>query len=103
VIVRLAPRARRQIRSAAAFLLEENPTAAAGLSERVKRALRLLERFPEAGRRVLEYPEHDLREVLVRPYRLIYEIDLDEVRVLSFFHWSRDLPEEPPLQPEPGR
>ncbi|MDP2186762.1 MAG: type II toxin-antitoxin system RelE/ParE family toxin [Erythrobacter sp.] len=48
--------------------------------------------MPHAGRRVPEYQIDTLREVLERPYRIIYRIQPDEIEVLTVMHYRQLLP-----------
>jgi plasmid stabilization system protein ParE len=43
------------------------------------------------GRVVPEYGRDSLRELIIGPYRVVYEIDEDEVGVIAVVHGSRDL------------
>ena len=47
--------------------------------------------FPRMGRMVSEYHEDSLREILIPPYRVIYEIDdaRQTIAVLRIWHGAR--------------
>ncbi len=75
-------------------------TASPGNARRVLRRLRerasVLEVFPERGRVVPELSRFGiraLRELVVRPYRLIYRVTPDRVLVLAVFDGRRDIEE----------
>ena len=53
---------------------------------------RLLE-LPESGRMVPEFGRPNLRELVVRPYRLVYRLRGDVVEVVTVFHAARMFPE----------
>ena len=53
-----------------------------------------LETFPESGRTVPEYERSDVRELIERPYRLIYRVLPDRVDVLAVVHRRRELPSD---------
>lgn len=55
---------------------------------------RLLE-FPESGRMVPEFGRPNLRELAVRPYRLVYRLRGDIVEVVTVFHAARMFPDLP--------
>ena len=42
-----------------------------------------------------EYPEAELREVLERPFRLIYLLKLDRIEVVTLKHYRQRLPRNP--------
>jgi len=54
---------------------------------------RLIE-FPEIGRIVPEVGEHELRELIVRPFRLVYRIRPGLVEVATVFRSSRQFPHD---------
>ncbi len=51
--------------------------------------------FPNSGRRVPEYQRDDLREIVVRPYRLIYRIMANQIDVVAVMHSTQQLPRNP--------
>ena len=51
--------------------------------------------FPLSGRMVPEYQAADVREVIERPYRIIYRIKPDQIDVLAVVHSAQMLPPEP--------
>jgi plasmid stabilization system protein ParE len=50
--------------------------------------------FPLSGRMVPEYEVPDIREVIERPYRIIYRIRSDQIDVLAVVHSAQLLPPE---------
>ena len=48
--------------------------------------------FPRSGRVVPEYETPDIREVIERPYRIIYRIKADQVDILAVIHGAQLLP-----------
>jgi len=62
VEIRFANTAKVSLHSAINFIHQDNPTAAANFLKRVEKTLRRLEKYPDSGRRIPEYPE--------LPYRL---------------------------------
>ncbi len=51
-----------------------------------------LELFPMAGAIVPEIDRDDIRETFVKKYRLIFQVDQNEVRILAVIHGARELP-----------
>lgn len=39
-----------------------------------------------------EYPEADLRELLERPFRIIYRVTTDQIEIVSVMHYRQLLP-----------
>ena len=44
---------------------------------------------PESGRMVPEYFQDDIREVIEKPYRIIYRIKADQIDVIAVVHAAR--------------
>ena len=47
-----------------------------------------------SGRKVPEFDQDDVREVLLRNYRIVYRIHATEIRVLTVFEGHRLLPQD---------
>lgn len=47
-----------------------------------------------SGRLVPEYDRDDVRELIERPYRIIYRIQRDQIEVLAVIHGAQLLPED---------
>ena len=73
--IQFTPSARVQFLSAVTYIRKDNPTAALRFRKKVESVLRRLERFPESGRVVPEFPELPFREVIVAPYRFFYRVE----------------------------
>jgi plasmid stabilization system protein ParE len=50
---------------------------------------------PLEGRRLPEYPKADVREVLERPFRLIYLVKPDQIEIITVKHYRQRLPRSP--------
>jgi len=70
--VRFTPFARQQFLGLMDYIKRDKPTAALLFRRRVERCLRRLERFPQSGRSIPEFPDLPYREVMVPPYRFFY-------------------------------
>ncbi|KUO78441.1 MAG: hypothetical protein APF81_09750 [Desulfosporosinus sp. BRH_c37] len=46
--------------------------------------------FPYMGRIVPERNEERIREILIYSYRLIYQINLDDIEILALIHSKKD-------------
>lgn len=78
-----------------AFIAKDNPAAAVKLGEALIQKSMILEAHPRLGRMLRELRKDSLRELIISPYRLIYEIDdaalAVNVRILR--HSARQEPE----------
>lgn len=62
---------------------------------RIVAAVERLRTFPESGRIVPERDAPDTREIIVRPYRVVYRLSGDAVEIVTVFRASRLFPEIP--------
>lgn len=85
-------RAKLRLRIINAYLAEQNPEAARKVTETILRRSVKLATPPEIGHKVKGYEETDLREVLTRPYRLIYRVKPDQVDIVAVLHYRQLLP-----------
>lgn len=92
--VRFTPSARRQFLVTVAYIARDNPAAARRFRRRAEQALRRLERFPQSGRILPEFPDLPYREILVAPYRFFYRVAGETVWVVGVWHGAQ-IPEEP--------
>lgn len=82
------------LRSITSFLAKNDRVAAREFGEKLINKALTLAKFPERGRVVPEINESTFREISLRPYRIIYEVDKihDEVYIVRFWHSSRGEP-----------
>jgi toxin ParE1/3/4 len=74
------------------FVEKDSRRYALKLADRIMEASRGLIGQPLSGGRVPEFDRDDLREVLVRPYRIIYNVRSDDCYIVAVIHGARDLP-----------
>lgn len=71
------------------FIAQDNPTAAKNWIDRLTAKARSIVRHPLAGRRVPELCRDDIREVLERNYRIVYQVHDDAISILTVFESHR--------------
>ncbi len=71
-----------------------SPTYAKGMVDKITRRSEQIADHPLSGRKVPEYEVEDIRELIEKPYRIIYRIKSDQIDVLAVIHGARLLPEE---------
>jgi len=94
----LTPQSLDDLRETVSFIAQDNPERARSFgNELIDQALTLAE-LPERGRVMPEISEACVREIVHRPYRIIYEIfpEQNTVYVLRFWHGARGEPEIKP-------
>lgn len=89
--VRWTASARRDLGAVRDYIaLDSNRYARLQVS-RIVQATRRLERFPDSGRWVPEFNDGVTREIIVGVYRVLYEHDDHEVRIMRVVHGARDM------------
>jgi plasmid stabilization system protein ParE len=76
------------------FIAEEDPRSALKILERLEKRARALRRFPKRGRVVPEMRALDVflyRELIERPWRMIYRFDDKHIYVLAVLDSRREL------------
>lgn len=87
--------ARTQLAAIHRHVARNSPRDADALISRLVVRVGQLETVPHSGRRVPEYPDGDLRELLSRPYRIIYRQGNERVEVVTVMHYRQLLPVDP--------
>ena len=90
--VKFTPSARAQFLDGLEYIRQDSPTAARKFREKAESVLRRLEKFPESGRSIPEFPGLPHREVIVGPYRFFYRVVGQTVWVVAVWHGAQ-LPE----------
>jgi addiction module RelE/StbE family toxin len=76
------------------YIALNSPTYARRMVDRITRRSQQLADQPLSGRKVPEYETEDVRELIEKPYRIIYRIKADQIDVLAVIHGARLLPEQ---------
>jgi addiction module RelE/StbE family toxin len=77
-----------------AFIRQDSPHYASVIVARLIRAVDRLKDFPKSGRVVPEFERNAVREIVERPYRIIYRlVGDDEVHILTVHHGAKRLPD----------
>lgn len=87
--------ASRRLREITDYIAKDSPNAARSVAALLLRRSRLLAEPPLLGRRLPEYPDADLREILERPYRLIYAVTAQGIEIVTVMHYRQLLPRSP--------
>ncbi len=87
-----SPLAIDRVSEIAAYIAQENPTAAEKWVDTVFRKVEDLKDFPESGRVVPETENKAIREMTFGNYRLIYRLEEKRISVLTVRHGKQILP-----------
>lgn len=75
----------------AEYIARDSSFYATAFTMEILDASRSLDEFSERGRIVPELGTHNIRELLIKGYRLIYSIEQRHVVILAIVHGARDL------------
>src|SRR2546422_7483700 len=78
--------------SIAEHISRDSESYAATVVRELIAAARSLRVFAERGRRVPEYDDPSVRELIMRKYRLVYRVQPLRVDVLRIIHGAREMP-----------
>jgi plasmid stabilization system protein ParE len=91
--LRWSPRSVDDLEAIHDFIARDSSRYADLVSRRIVAATERLLQFPEIGRIVPEVGEPRLRELIVRPFRIVYRVRVDLVEIVTVFRGSRAFPE----------
>jgi addiction module RelE/StbE family toxin len=75
-----------------AYIARDSPAAAKKTVAKLLARARQLQTAARSGREVPDYRHEDIRELLERPYRIIYHVAADRVTILTVMHYRQLLP-----------
>jgi len=73
------------------YISKDSPKYAQILVKQIYEMVGHLKQFPKLGKKVPEYGDPELREILFKTYRIIYLIKKDHLEIISIIHGSRKL------------
>ena len=88
-----SPQSLRDLETIKAYIASDSPPYADLVVRRLVAAVERLSTFPESGRVVPECNTPEIREVIVRPYRIVYRLRLGVVEIATVFRASRLFPD----------
>ncbi len=89
-----SPRALADVEAIASYIASDSPFYASSVVRRISTLTRGLDNFPFAGRKVPEFEDENLRELIAYSYRIIYRVEPTEVIVAAVIHGKRNLESE---------
>jgi toxin ParE1/3/4 len=73
------------------YVAHDSKPYAECLIDKLTRRSEQIAAFPLSGRTVPEYRDESIREVIERPYRIIYRIKADQIDILAVVHGAQEL------------
>ena len=89
--IRWSLTAESDLRGIETFIAQDSALHAVDFIDRLVGAAEKLSSSPKLGRIVPEYNREDLREILFRNYRVVYQFHSNSLTVLRVVHGARDL------------
>ncbi len=91
-----SPAATEDLRQLVRYIAIDNPERAAAFGLRLIDRVEQLQGFPEMGRMVPERQDRNIREIIIRPYRVIYRVTHEHqlLEIVRVWHAARGAPEE---------
>ena len=89
--------ARDDLQAIILFIAQDNTAVAESFGYQLMSKVDVLARFPQFGRVVPEENDETIREIIFRPYRIIYKVlaERQTVAIARVWHGSRSEPEIP--------
>jgi toxin ParE1/3/4 len=89
-----SPAARDDLHDIVIFIARDSPKHAMSFGYEVISVADQLQFFPEHGRVVPEYRNPDLREIIFRPYRIVYRVNHKRkfCEIARVWHSARGIP-----------
>ena len=82
-------RALHDLEGIAEYIAADSATYASIVVTKILNGTRMLAQFPRAGRKVPEFDDENVREVIVYSYRVIYRVRQDEIVIAAVIHGKR--------------
>lgn len=77
------------------YIALDDPDAASKLADRIMQCFEAASKLPFSNRIVPEKTEESIREAILKPYRLIYQVDSNRsiIHILRVWHAARGIPD----------
>ena len=89
-----SPAARDDLHDIVVFVARDNPNRAMSFGYELISETDHLQTYPDLGRVVPEYQNKDLREIVFRPYRIVYRVNHEQklCEIVRVWHSARGIP-----------
>jgi toxin ParE1/3/4 len=90
-----SPAAKYDLKNIAAFIAEDSSLAAKRFINKLFYAVEQLSDFPESGRMVPEFLDPVIREIIRKPFRIVYRVNRkkNSIEIVRIWHGARGIPE----------
>jgi len=84
-------RALRDLEAIANYISCDSPAYASTVVKNITTRTRTLGQFPQIGRKVPEFDDESMRELMEYSYRIIYQVKAEHVLIAAVIHGKRIL------------
>lgn len=84
-------RALQDLEAIASYIEEDSPAYARTVVRAIVNQVKTLARFPRCGRKVPEFDDENIRELVSYSYRIIYRLEQEEILIAAVIHGKRIL------------
>ena len=90
-----APSARLDLKELASYISESRPNASGRFIRQVFHKVEHLADFPQSGRAVPEFDVPTIREIILKPCRIVYRVDSRKciIEIARVWHAARGIPQ----------
>lgn len=88
----LSPKAVGDLEAIVRYISLSNPEAARKLGQNLIDKTKELSQFPLKGQQVPEFNSPEIRQLVLKPYRIVYRVEADKKRIsiARFWHSSQE-------------
>ncbi len=88
----LSPKAVKDLEKIVRYISINNPEAAKKIGQQLLNKAKELSQFPLRGQIVPEFNDPNLRQLILKPYRIIYRVEESkkQIGIARFWHSSRE-------------
>jgi toxin ParE1/3/4 len=88
----LSPKAVGDLEAIVRYISLSNPSAARKVGQNLLEKTKELSQFPFKGQKVPEFDSPNIRQLILKPYRIVYRVEEDKKRisVARFWHSSQE-------------
>jgi len=98
MVISFTSQARKDLKEIKKYISFDSPLQANRVVEKIIVETQKLSKYPELGRPVITTKKVIVRQILVFKYRIFYRVLNDKIEVLSIYHSSRLIENNPGLQ-----
>ncbi len=90
-----SPAAKFDLKSILDFIAEDSPSVSKQVIQNIINYVEKLPDFPELGRVVPEFSDPTIREIIRKPFRIVYRVNNErqDIEIIRIWHAARGIPD----------